>query len=50
MALREVLIEEMREVGRERESSMAIIVLWIERIVEWKFMYGDEEVGASVWT
>lgn len=38
MALREVLMDEMREVGRESESSMAIIVLWIERIVEWKFV------------
>ena len=34
MARREVLIEEMREVGRERERSIAIMVLWMERIVQ----------------
>lgn len=45
-----MFIEEIREVGRERERSMAIMVLWIESIVAWKFVYGDEEAGARVLT
>jgi len=42
------MIEEMREVGRERERSIAIMVLWIERMVVWKVEYGEVEDGASV--
>jgi hypothetical protein len=30
------VMEEMREVGREREMRSAISVLWIERRVVWK--------------
>lgn len=28
-------MEEMRDVGRDRERSMAMIVLWMERMVAW---------------
>jgi hypothetical protein len=48
--LREVLIVEMRDVGRERESSIAMIVLWIERTLEWNVVIGEEVVGARIWT
>lgn len=33
--MREVEIEVIRDVGRERERSMAIIVEWIESMVVW---------------
>ena len=42
-------MEEMREVGRESESSIAIMVLWIERTLEWKFAIGEEVAGANIW-
>ncbi len=48
MDLREVLIEEIRDVGRDRERSIAITVLWMERMVEWKAPYGEDEDGANV--
>ncbi len=41
-------MEDMRDVGLESESNIAMIVLWIERIVEWKAVYGDDEEGARV--
>lgn len=41
---------EMRDVGRERESNMAMIVLWIERTLEWKVVIGDDVAGARIWT
>jgi len=50
MAFREVLIDAIRDVGRERESSIAMMVLCIDSMVAWKFVYGDVEVGASVLT
>jgi hypothetical protein len=50
MDLREVLMDEMSDVGRERERSMAIMVLWIERMFEWKVVYGDDVEGARVCT
>lgn len=50
MAFREVLIDEIREVGRERERSMAMMVLCMESMVAWKFVYGDEDAGARVLT
>lgn len=49
MDLRDVVIEDISEVGRERERSMAIMVLWIESIVVWKVEYGEVDDGASVW-
>jgi hypothetical protein len=50
MALREAFMERMREVGRESERSIAMTVLRIERHVEWKTPYGEEEAGARVCT
>ena len=41
---------DMREVGRDSESSIAMIVLWIERMVEWNVVIGEEVVEAMIWT
>jgi hypothetical protein len=43
-------MEMMREVGRDSASSIAMTVLRIERKLEWNAAYGEEEVGARVWT
>lgn len=48
--MREVLMEEMRDVGRESESSIAMMVLWIERTLEWKVVIGEDVVGLRIWT
>lgn len=48
--MRDVLMEEIREVGRERESSIAIMVLCRERIVVWKMVWGEVVEGARVCT
>lgn len=44
-----MLIEDIRDVGRDSASNIAMIVLWIESMVEWNAMYGDEVCGAKVW-
>jgi hypothetical protein len=41
-------MEDMRDVGRESEMRSAIRVLWMERRVVWKVVYGGLEVGARV--
>lgn len=36
--------------GRERERSMAMMVVWIERMVAWKVVCGDVDAGSRVLT
>jgi hypothetical protein len=41
-------MEDMRDVGRERDIRRAIRVLWMERSAVWNVVYGGLEVGARV--